>query len=124
MECPHCSSTHTRTFRILSEEGTSTSGEYQSKLARRCSPPILDDEIATLYLWVAAIVSTVAAYKVGRFADSWGWGVGIFAATFIAFIVLWTNTISRKRHKEYQLHLREWEKSWVCMTCGEDFVIS
>jgi uncharacterized membrane protein len=105
------------------EEGSSTHGEYQSELSYRCRPPWLDTEINRAYLWAIGIVSAIAAVKVSRFAGTWWWGVGTFALLFLVFITIWKMTVEKRRLRQYHSRREAWEKSWVCMKCGEAFFI-
>lgn len=123
MQCTCCGSDHTRAFRIVHEEGTSTGGEYKSKLAARCSPPWLDSEIATPYLWAAGIVSAAAAYGSWRFIGGWQWSAGASGLIFGAAIVTWNMTVAKSRLARYYADLNAWKHSWVCMKCGETFVV-
>jgi hypothetical protein len=137
MNCPNCSSSNTRTFSIVYEEGTShskgegtTSGSnYETKnfsqtpLAKRCSPPQGEMSVmGAIFFAIGFFLSFIVGFKIGHFTGSFWWGCGALAISFAGCYVSWQYIFGAKMDKQLKLDYSVWKKSWICMKCGNDFL--
>jgi len=124
MNCPKCGSSDTRKHRIAYEIGTSfgeNCGKSQTPLAARCSPPA-KPSVGFLMSLTGFCVSVYVAVRVGLdFKWEWWAVVGGFGVSLLLLSVVWFLLLGRRQNARYDRLYAAWERSWVCLKCGEDF---
>jgi len=141
MNCPHCGSDNTRKHSIIYQEGTShgkgeasswggakytTEHLSQTPLAQRCSPPERPG-IGKLLSFLGILFSAWVAYQVVILfrvppERSWWVKAGAFFSSLALLRIFWSFVFGRHRKARYDELYAAWEKSWVCVKCGESFV--
>lgn len=144
MRCQHCKTEGLRKFSIICQEGTSSAtsratvhirgaanGERiyssttaQTQIARNCNPP--QPPMAGVLRWVGMIAGILACMTVASMFSL----VGFFWIPFLILVIptsiyLHKTLFARMNayNATYEERLREWNISWLCMTCGETSLI-
>jgi len=67
-------------------------------------------------------VSVYVAVRVGLdFKWEWWAVVGGFGVSLLLLSVVWFLLLGRRQNARYDRLYAAWERSWVCLKCGEDF---
>jgi hypothetical protein len=135
MQCTKCHSDDVRKFSIVYEEGTSIGksegssdnagyslAEHfsQTPLAKRCSPPP-EPTVGFILGSVGLILSAFVALEAGFFLGSFLWGIGTFFASLFVLYFFWRNILAKRAFSGYEKKMESWNRSWVCLKCGNTF---
>ena len=102
---------------------SSSSGETQSLLAKKLSPPANPSAngcgcvLAIIAIIVLIFVSIIVGVNSSGLI---GWAIFIFGSIFISVLAVKMFTM---KHPEYDEELRVWNKKWVCNRCGTVFIL-
>jgi hypothetical protein len=100
--------------------------QYQSDdlspLGYKCAPP--QEPKLGFWLVLFAIASAIIAHKIATlsvFTSYFTPAIIAFAVSIIIMITAWHKTRGASQRKIYLGKLKEWENSWLCMQCNNQF---
>ena len=138
MNCPKCGSSDIRKRSVVFQEGTTcghteTPGGKlkhfsQTPLAAACAPPErpaggalragLTGAGIGFFAWAA--YKAVLALKLSFHWALWSMAGGFFILLG-AVRVFWYGLLGKKKEAKYHELYAAWERSWICLKCGEIF---
>lgn len=139
--CLQCNSQNTKRLNLVYSEGKSRSGK--TVLAERCKPPSGPQDLDHITGWISLLVTLFFVFVVSPYlawktalstmmqSDLFIVGIGVGVVAFFVFawfsmsitVTLMKKVFLRKAYRKYEEKREEWQNSWICMKCGNIFII-